>query len=316
MRPFFLLSALCANKFFQIILYESHQLYYKLMFVYSRPAWAKRLFFRGICMKQHPTAIIDPKAEIDEDVSIGAFSIIEGVVRIASGTQILSHVYICGHTEIGRHNIIHIGAIIGHEPQHLGYKPCVSHTRIGDKNIIREYVTIHRSWEEGRATEIGNNNFLMALSHVAHDCRIGNNVVMANGALLGGHVEVEDGAFLSGNTLFHQFVRVGRLAIVSGGSGTGKDVPPYCIAVGRSQVSGINVVGLRRAGISQETRSEIKEAFKILYRSGLNTKNALHKIESMKPCEEVLYFVEFIRKSRRGICGLYKGRDAEEEGSD
>ena len=267
-------------------------------------------------MKQHPTAIIDPNAEIAEDVSIGPFSIIQGDVRIGSGTQILSHVCICSHTEIGQNNIIHMGVIIGHEPQHLGYKPCVSYTRIGDKNIIREYVTIHRSWQEGKATEIGNSNFLMALSHVAHDCRIGNNVVMANGALLGGHVEVENGAFLSGNTLFHQFVRVGRLAIVSGGAGTGKDVPPFCIAVGRSEVSGINIVGLRRAGIPQETRSKIKEAFKLVYRSGLNTKSAINKIESMNPCAEVRHFVEFIKNSKRGICSLYKGKGEQEEEGD
>ena len=226
-------------------------------------------------MKQHPTALIDPKAEIDEDVTIGPFTIIEGSVRIGSGTRILSHVSILGHTEIGRDNVIHIGAVIGHEPQHMGFRPCESFTRIGNRNIIREYVTIHRSWEDGKATEIGDNNFLMALSHVAHDCKIGNNVVIANGALLGGHVMIENSAFLSGNTIFHQYVRVGRLAIVSGGAGIGKDVPPFCIAVGRSQVSGINVVGLRRAGIPQETRTRIKDAFKILYRSGLNIKNAL-----------------------------------------
>lgn len=262
-------------------------------------------------MKQHPTALIDPKAEIDDDVVIGPYCIIESLVRISSGTQIMAYSYICPYTDIGRDNMIHMNVVLGHVPQHLGYKNCASHTRIGDRNVIREYVTIHRSWEEGKATEIGNDNFFMAMSHVAHDCRIGNNVVMANGALLGGHVTVEDGAFLSGNTIFHQYIRIGRLAIVSGGAGSGKDVPPFCIAVGRSQVSGINVVGLRRAGIKQETRTHIKNAFKILYRSGLNVSHALDKIEQEIPnCEEIRYFVKFIRESHRGICSLYSERES------
>ncbi len=248
-------------------------------------------------MKQHPTAIVDPAARIDEDVKVGPYVVIEGPVRIASGTVIMAHAYICGNTEIGHDNQIHIGAVIGHVPQHQGYKPCVSYTRIGDRNVIREYVTIHRSWQEGESTIIGDDNFLMA-----HDCKIGNRVVIANGALLGGHVQVEDKAFLSGNTVFHQYVRIGRLAMISGLTGIGKDVPPYCIAVGRSEICGVNVVGLRRAGIPPEHRSQIQKAYKILYRSGLNTKNALKEIEAMNPCEEVGWFVEFIRNSKRGIC--------------
>jgi UDP-N-acetylglucosamine acyltransferase len=262
-------------------------------------------------MKQHPTAIVDPSAQIDEDVDIGPYVIIEGPVQIASGTIIMAHAYISGHTEIGHNNTIHMGAVIGHIPQHLGYKPCDSYTRIGERNIIREYVTIHRSWEEGSATEIGNDNCLMGLSHVAHDCRIGSNIIIANAALLGGHVEVEDGAFISGNAVFHQFVRIGRLAMISGQAGVGKDVPPYCIAAGRTQVAGINVVGLKRAGISPEIRTRIKRAFKILYRSELNTKNALKKIEETDPCEEVRHFVEFIRNSKRGICRLARGELSE-----
>ena len=263
-------------------------------------------------MKQHPTAIISPEAQIDEDVIVGPYAIIEGPVRIASGTKIMAHAHISGHTEFGRDNIIHIGAVVGHIPQHLGYKPCTSYTRIGDRNIIREYVTIHRSWEEGHATEIGDDNCFMAMSHVAHDCKIGNNVILANGVLLGGHVEVEDKAFLSGNAVFHQFVRVGRLAMVSGLGGVGKDVPPFCIEAGRSEVCGINIVGLRRAEIPPDHRAKIKQAFKILYKSGLNTKNALLEIEKMEnPCEEVRHFVEFIRNSTRGICRLARSEISE-----
>jgi UDP-N-acetylglucosamine acyltransferase len=264
-------------------------------------------------MKQHPTAIISPEAQIDDDVTIGPYTIIEGPARIASGTVIMSHVHISAHTEIGHNNIIHMGAVIGNIPQHLGFKDCVSHTRIGDRNIIREYVTIHRSWEEGKATIIGNENFLMALSHVAHDCQLGNHIVMANGALLGGHVTIEDNAFLSGNTVFHQFVRIGRLAMVSGLTGIGKDVPPFCIAAGRSQICGVNIVGLRRAGIPQDRRTEIRNAFKTLYRSGLNVPSALREIERGNPCEEVRQFVEFIKNSKRGIC---RAVGAEEDETD
>ena len=257
-------------------------------------------------MKQHPTAIIDPKAEIDDDVVIGPYVIISGEVHIASGTEVMAHAHISGHTEIGRDNRIHMGAVVGHIPQHLGYKSCLSYTRIGERNIIREYVTIHRSWKEGQATVIGDDNCFMAMSHVAHDCVVGNQVILANGVLLGGHVEIHDGAFLSGNAVFHQFVRVGRLAMVSGLGGIGKDVPPYCIAAGRTQVSGVNVVGLRRAGLSREVRAEIQKAFKILYRSGLTTSHALEEIEEMNPCQEVRHFVDFIRNSKRGICGPAK----------
>jgi len=263
-------------------------------------------------MKQHPTALVDSGARIDEDVTVGPYAVISGPVRIASGTEVMAHAHISGHTEIGRDNQIHIGAVIGHIPQHLGYKPCVSHTRIGDRNVIREYVTIHRSWEEGSATVIGNDNCFMAMSHVAHDCRVGDQVIMANGALLGGHVEVEDKAFLSGNTVFHQFTRVGRLAMVSGLVGVGVDVPPFCTAGARNLVCGLNIVGLRRAGIAPENRTQIKQAFKILYRSGHTIKNALLEIEKMDhPCEEVLHFVEFIRNSKRGICRFSSNGDTD-----
>jgi UDP-N-acetylglucosamine acyltransferase len=265
-------------------------------------------------MKQHPTAIIDPKAQIDEDVVIGPYCIIESAVQIGSGTEIMAHSYICSHSEIGRNNSIHMGVVLGHLPQHLGYKKCASYTRIGERNVIREYVTIHRSWQEGKATEIGNDNFLMAMSHVGHDSWIGNNVVMANGALLGGHVTVEDRAFLSGHSVFHQYIRVGRLAMVSGLSGSSKDIPPFCIALGRSQVSGINVVGLRRAGIGQETRTLIKKAFRILYRSGLNVSHAVETIEKeIPPCDEISYFVKFIRESKRGICSFYRDQELEKD---
>jgi UDP-N-acetylglucosamine acyltransferase len=256
-------------------------------------------------MKQHPTAIIDPEASIDDDVSVGPFAIIEGPVKIGSGTEIMARAHISGNTEIGRDNEIHIGAIVGYQPQHTGYKPCISYTKIGDRNIIREYATVHRSWEEGKSTIIGNDNLLMGLCHIAHDCIIGNKVIIANGALLGGHIEVHDGCFISGNALFHQFVKVGRLAMVSGGAGISKDIPPFCIATGYSFIAGINTVGLRRAGIPQEIRTRIKHAFKFLYRSNLNKTNALKKIREIEPCDEIDYFIDFLENSKRGICSRY-----------
>ena len=268
-------------------------------------------------MKQHQTALISPEAQIDSDVTVGPFAVIEGPVKIGAGTEIMAHAHISGHTEIGRDNTTHIGAVIGHIPQHLGFKDCVSYTKIGDRNVIREYVTIHRSWMPDNATIIGDDCFLMAMSHVAHDCHLGNHVVLANGTLLGGHVVIEDNAFLSGNTVFHQFVRVGRLVMVSGMTGIGKDIPPFCIAVGLSQVCGINVIGLRRAGIPEDRRMQIRKAYKTLYRSNLKIRDALEKIMASNPCDEVRHFVEFIQQSKRGICKAVGGevgeKDAREE---
>ncbi len=269
-------------------------------------------------MKQHPTSIIDPRAEIADDAVIGPYVIIEGPVAIGPGTEIMAHAHICGHTIIGSNNEIHMGAVIGHTPQHLGYKKeWETLTRIGDRNIFREYATVHRSWEQGGSTEIGNDNFFMGFTHVAHDCRVGNKIVMANAALVAGHVIIEDNVFISGAALFHQFVRVGRLAMISGQSLVSKDVPPYCTAAGRATVVGLNSVGLRRAGLSQEIRTRIRHAWKTLYRSGLNTREALDAIESGPDmCDEVRAFVDFIKGSKRGICAGRSGADEEEGGEE
>lgn len=253
-------------------------------------------------MKQHPTAIIDPKAEIADDVEIGPYTIIEGPVKIDAGTKIMSNVHISGHTEIGRDNQVHMGAVIGHFPQHLGYQGEVSYTRIGDRNIIREYVTIHRSWEENGATTIGDENFFMAMSHIAHDCHIGNNVIMANGSVLGGHVTIEDRVFISGLAALHQFVRVGKIAMLTGQSSFTQDVPPYCTtSKERNRLAGVNVVGLKRAGFSREVRDQIRKAFRVVFKSGMNAKNALKEIESWNPGPELQYFVDFLRSSKRGF---------------
>jgi len=252
--------------------------------------------------KIHPTAIIGKHAEIDQSVEIGPYAIVEDDVVIGKNVKIYARAYIAGGTEIGEGTEVHIGAVLGHLPQDLAFEGKKTYLRIGKKNVIREYVTIHRGTKEGTATEIGNENFLMAFSHVGHNCVLGDNVILANGALLGGYINVEDRVFISGNVVVHQFCRIGKLAIVGGFSGVNKDVPPFMAVRGPSVVWSINLIGLRRAGLKHGVINEIKNAFKLIYKSGLNTKQAIGEIEKKKPGEEVGYLVEFIKNSKRGIC--------------
>lgn len=250
----------------------------------------------------HPTAIIDPAAQLDSSVEIGPHVIIDGPVTVGAGTRIMANSHISGRTVIGENNEIHIGAVIGHTPQHLAYKGGDSGVRVGNGNVFREYVTIHRGYHPGQDTIIGDKNFLMACSHIGHDSLLGNNVIMANGALLAGHTHVEDNANISGNVAVHQYVRVGRLAMIGGLSKVIKDVPPFMIVDGISLVHGLNTVGLRRAGYDLLTREQIKEAYRILYRSGLNVPQAVERLEveldGVAPVQEL---IAFIRKSVRGI---------------
>ena len=178
-------------------------------------------------------------------------------------------------------------------------------TRVGSRNILREYATIHRGTKEDTATVIGNNNYLMGLSHVAHNCQLGNNVILCNGALLAGYTVVEDKAFISGNVVVHQFTRLGMLSMMSGGGATSKDVPPFMIVAGRSEVYGVNLVGMRRAGFSRESIRQIKEAYLLLFKSGLATKTSLEKLESGSAgpvTKELRYLLDFIKNSKIGIC--------------
>ncbi|MEW6620560.1 MAG: acyl-ACP--UDP-N-acetylglucosamine O-acyltransferase [bacterium] len=252
----------------------------------------------------HPTAIIHPKAKLEDDVEIGPFSIIEENATIRQGTKIGANVIINGWTTIGKNCTIHMGCVIGHEPQIKNYEIKESYCIIGDNNIIREYVTIHRGWKEKEKTVIGNDNYLMANSHIAHNCEIGSGVIITNGALLAGHVKVEDKAVISGLVGIHQFCRIGSYAMIGGLSQVTQDVPPYILADGNPLViHGINSVGLRRAGFSQEIRNNLKSAYKILYRSKLNTSQALKKIEQeLPPSPEINYLIDFIKNSKRGIC--------------
>ena len=261
--------------------------------------------------KIHLTAIVDPNAKIGADVQIGPFSIVGSGVTIGRQTIVQSHVVIEGEVAIGRGNFIGHGAIIGVPPQDVSFSPeRKTRVEIGDDNIIREYCTIHRGSADGSATTIGNKNFLMSGAHIGHNCRLGNNVVIANNCLLAGHVRVDDGAFLGGGSTFHQFMHIGRLVMVQGSSAFGKNLPPFVIAAERNSVFGLNIIGLRRSGLATNDRDEIKEAFKLIYLSGLNTSQALEKAGTMTfgaPAREFLDFVATSKK--RGICPLKRGTD-------
>ena len=253
-------------------------------------------------MPVHPTAIVSPKAELDSSVDVGPHAIIEDHVKIGAGTKIWANTYITGHTEIGRDNQIHLGAVIGHEPQDLSFKrDCRSYLKIGDRNVIREYVTIHRGTEPESATVIGDENFLMVSCHVAHNCAIGHRVIVANAALLGGHVHVGDRAFVSGGVVVHQFIRIGRLAMISGNARIAMDVPPFLLIAERNEVRGLNVVGLKRAGVSAEAHTELKQAYKILFRSGLSFAEATKEAGALTTAE-ARELVEFVRNSTNGVC--------------
>ncbi|RME93503.1 MAG: acyl-ACP--UDP-N-acetylglucosamine O-acyltransferase, partial [Verrucomicrobia bacterium] len=215
-------------------------------------------------MSIHPTAIIDPRAEVHPEATVGPYAVIEAGVRLGAGCVVGPGVHLAGWTEIGPRNRFHAGSVIGEAPQDLKYRGEPTRLIIGADNIFREHVTVHRSNTPEEPTVIGSGCFLMAGSHVGHNCRLGDRVILANGALLGGHVEVQDGAFISGNCVVHQFVRVGRLAMMQGGSAISLDLPPATIARGDNSVSGLNVVGLRRAGVDAATRTELRRLFRVL----------------------------------------------------
>ncbi|MBI5212261.1 MAG: acyl-ACP--UDP-N-acetylglucosamine O-acyltransferase [Nitrospirae bacterium] len=253
----------------------------------------------------HKTAIVSQKADIGDNVFIGPFCIIgEGVV-IKKGARLISNVIVEGDTEIGEECVIHPFATIGLPPQDIKYKNEKTGVKIGKKNIIREYTSIHRATAgEGGLTEIGDLNFLMAYVHIAHDCKIGNSVIMANAAMLAGHVVVEDFAVFGGLVVVHQFTRIGSYAMVGGFSGIGQDIPPYTMASGaRAKLYGLNVIGLKRQGFSDEVINNLKKAYKILFREKRTLKDALKKIKSELPgTKELKNLVEFIEKNKRGIC--------------
>jgi UDP-N-acetylglucosamine acyltransferase len=253
----------------------------------------------------HPTAVIDSGAEIAEGVEIGPYSVIENGVSIGEGTRVGPHVVIREGTHIGKRCQIFQFASIGEAPQAFFYRGEKTSLFIGDQNIIREFVTLHRGTIKGGGkTVIGNDNFFMAYSHVAHDCQIGNQVVMANGATLGGHIVIEDRAVIGGMVAIHQFCQVGAYAIIGGLTGVLMDIPPYTKAQGdRAKLFGLNTIGLKRANFSEETLKALKKAYRIIFRSNLTLEKAMTKLRedeiSQKP--EVQHLIQFIQRSKRGI---------------
>jgi UDP-N-acetylglucosamine acyltransferase len=260
-----------------------------------------------------PSARIAPEVELAEGVEVGPGVIIDGPTTIGAGTRILAHAYIGPFTTIGANNVIGFGAIVGHEPQDYAFKGEESYTIIGDHNIIREYATIHRGTKPGSATRVGDHNFIMALSHLAHNAHLGNHIIVVNNALVGGYVEVADRAYISGNCVIHQFCRLGALSLMRGGSRTSRDVPPYCIIDGDHTVRGLNLVGLKRVGYTAEQIRPLQQAVRHLFFRRGNLKLAVAKVEAEVPLtSEVAYLLDFIKTSQRGVArGPSQGADAE-----
>ena len=254
----------------------------------------------------HPTAIIDPSAKIDSSTVIGPYTLIGPDVQIGKNNHIGPYCVI-ENTTMGDNNELIASCFVGVKPQDLSYKD--EHTRVvmGNGNKIRECVTIHRSTNLEKPTTLGNSNLLMANSHLAHDVQMGNNCIIANSTGIAGHVIVEDRVVMSGMVGVHQFVRVGTMAMLSGGAMLPLDIPPYCIAQGeRAKLVGLNIVGLRRAGLDRKIILEIKRAFKLMFRSGLRLEQAMEQLEAAPHCEQVQHMIDFCRGSQRGVAQAKK----------
>lgn len=259
----------------------------------------------------HPTAIIGKNVQLDDSVEIGPYTVIEDNVSIGADTKILGQCRICSYTEIGSGNKIYPFAAIGGDPHDYSFDITkgASFTKIGNNNLIHEYVTIQRGAHPGTTTEVGNDNFFMAMAHVAHNCQIGNHVIIACGSLCAGYVQVQDNALVSGNCCVHQFCRVGRFAVLSGGSSISVDLPPFMIGDGRNGgVRSFNKVGLSRAGWTKEEIRVVRNIYDIFFRQGLNMSNARKKVEETIPrCPITDEFFAFLEQAKRGILS---GRDS------
>ena len=252
----------------------------------------------------HPTAVVDGGAELADGVEIGAYAVVGPDVRLGSGCRVGPHAVVSGHTEIGAGTMIHAHAVVGGPPQDLKYRGEPTRLFVGERNQIREGVTINTGTELGGGeTRIGNDSFFMANSHVAHNAVVGNNSILVNSASLAGHVKLGDNCLISGMSGVHQFCRVGRFAVMSGGSMTSLDLPPFMIADGRNGlIRGINMVGLRRAGFKRDVIKVLKEVYKIFYKSEFIGTRALELIEERYgDIAEAMEFVDFVRTSKRGV---------------
>jgi UDP-N-acetylglucosamine acyltransferase len=250
----------------------------------------------------HPTAIIHSKARLDSSVEVRPYAVIDEGVEIGAECVVGPHVYLTGRTIIGARNRFFAGCVIGEAPQDLKYRNEPTGVRIGEENVFREHVTVHRSSKVAEHTTIGSRNFLMQHSHVAHNVVLGDYVILAGGALLAGYARVEDRAFISGNCLVHQFVRVGTLALMQGRSGVSKDLPPFTVAYEVNKLCGLNVVGMRRAGMSAVERQELKQLYRALFREGKNLRDAMSAARKKFSSEPAKIMLDFIASSKRGIC--------------
>ncbi|HUA37763.1 MAG TPA: acyl-ACP--UDP-N-acetylglucosamine O-acyltransferase [Candidatus Sulfopaludibacter sp.] len=261
----------------------------------------------------HPTAIIHPRAKLDSTVQIGPYAVIDEGVELGADCVVGPHVYLTGQTTIGAHNLFHAGCVIGDAPQDLKFKGEPTRLRIGDHNVFREHFTVNRSTKPDAETVIGSHNFLMINAHVAHNCVVGDHVILANGALLGGHVEVQDRAFVSGNCCVHQFTRIGTLALMQGGSAISQDLPPFTVAFRDNQICGLNSVGLRRAGFTSEQRLELKRLYHLLFRSGKGLRDALGEAQKDFSSDTAKILLDFVTGAKRGVCADVGRATAESE---
>jgi len=251
----------------------------------------------------HASAIVSPKAQLGEDVSVGPFAIIEDGVVIGARTRVASHVLVASGTKVGEECVLHHGAVIGTIPQDLKFEGEETTLEVGDRTVIREFATLNRGTKHRWKTVVGSDCLLMAYAHVAHDCFLGDHVIMANSVGLGGHVTIEEYAILGGFAKVHQFARIGRHSFVGAGFRVSKDVVPYVKVAGDPlKPVGLNTIGLKRRGFSDEVLAVLGQAYRMLFRSGMNTSQALERMrEELEPTEEVKVLICFIEESERGI---------------
>jgi len=271
-------------------------------------------------MAIHPTAVVESGARLGNDVAIGPFCYVQSDAEIGDGCELQSHVCVLAHTTVGKRCRMHAGSVFGGLPQDTGFKGDVSYVRIGDDCVFREGVTVNRGTKPDSETVVGNGCMLMANAHCAHNVQVGNHVTIANCTALAGFVTVGDRAFISGTVGVHQFVRIGQLAMIGVSGVLTKDLPPFCTVRPSTEngVAGLNVVGMRRAGMTAEARAEIKFAFKVLYGSGLNVTQAIAVLEQGQGGPEIDSILEFIRTSKRGICAStlrQRGANVSDNGS-
>ncbi len=251
----------------------------------------------------HPTAVIGPEVELEADVQVGPYAILEGPIRIGAGCVIEGHACLTGPLTMGRENFVGHGAVLGKSPQSRVYRGEPTRLTIGDGNTFREYVTVHRGTVDGGGeTRIGHRNLMMIGAHVGHDVQMGNGCTLVNCALVGGHAQLGDGCILSGHTAVQQRVRIGRLAMLGGMGGSSKDIPPFVLQQGYNCVTGLNIIGLRRAGVSHEAIDALRQTYRVLYKEGRARNDAIERIESDHgSIPEVREFLEFLRTTTLGI---------------